>query len=267
MGQRIDLDTTTSDRKGLIGIFETLLRRFRSIMHGVSMMPVYLLGCALLGSCFVPGVYLFRAAGEWTASDPTWLQNFVFGISLVAGYFLYGITLLFAAPMMNFILRANIQPWRGPYYSAESFKWFIHNAITYLPRFTFLEFVTPSPVSNLFYKMMGMKIGHGVVINTTWISDPSLISIGNKTTIGGSATIVAHYGQGGLLVIAPVSIGDRCTIGLKAVIMGGVQIGDGAKVLPLSVVMPNTVIPAGETWGGVPAAKIEKPNPPQLKIA
>jgi serine acetyltransferase len=38
--------------------------------------------------------------------------------------------------------------------------------------------------------------------------------------------------------------------------MGGAQIGKGAKILPNSVVLPKTVIPAGETWGGVPAQKI-----------
>lgn len=267
VNQRIDLDTRTSDRKGFSGLFEKLLRRFRSLMHGVSMIPVYFAGCVLMGSCFVPGIYLFQFIKEWSADYPLWVQNFATGFSFVAGFFLYGISLIFLAPLTNFLLRTKLHPWRGPYYSAETFNWFIHNAITYLARFTCLEFFTPSPLSNLFYKMMGMKIGHGVVINTTWISDPALIEIGDKVTIGGSATIVAHYGQNGLLVIAPVKIGTGCTIGLKAVIMGGVTIGDGAKVMPLSVVMPNTIIPAGETWGGVPARKIEKPSSLEIKAA
>lgn len=267
MGHRIDLETTTSDRKGIVGIFETLLRRFRTTMHALTMLPVYFLGCVMLGLCLVPGVYLFRTAAEWTLHSPGWIQNISYGISLVLGFFFYGISLIFLAPILNFALKAYPQPWRGPYYSAESFKWFIHNAFTYLPRFTFLEFITPSPIAGLFYKMMGMKLGRGAIINSTWISDPCLISIGAKTTIGGSATIVAHYGQGGLLVIAPVHIGESCTIGLKAVIMGGVSIGNGAKVLPLSVVMPNTMIPPGETWGGVPAVKIEKPVKSELKSA
>lgn len=104
---------------------------------------------------------------------------------------------------------------------------------------------------------MGMKIGRGTIINSTHISDPSLIEIGDKVTIGGSATLVGHYGQGGYLVLAPVKIGDRATIGLKATIMGGVQVGAGAKIMPHSVVLPKTIIPDNETWGGVPARKIE----------
>jgi acetyltransferase-like isoleucine patch superfamily enzyme len=120
---------------------------------------------------------------------------------------------------------------------------------------------------------MGMKIGRGTIINSTWISDPSMIELGKRVTIGGSVTMVAHYGQGGLLIIAPIKIGDGCTIGLKSSIMGGTTIGEKAKILPHSVVLPKTVIPAGETWGGVPAQKIEskKPldsgSPSNLKIA
>ena len=105
--------------------------------------------------------------------------------------------------------------------------------------------------------MMGMKIGKGTVINTTYISDPSMISLGEKVTLGGSVTIVGHYGQAGLLIISPVKIGNNCTIGLKCSVMGGATIGDNVKIMPHSVVMPKTTIPDGEIWGGVPAQKIE----------
>jgi acetyltransferase-like isoleucine patch superfamily enzyme len=68
--------------------------------------------------------------------------------------------------------------------------------------------------------------------------------------------LCAHYGQGGYLVLAPIKIGDKVTVGLRSSIMGGVTIGEGAKILPHSIVLPKTQIPAGETWGGVPAQKI-----------
>jgi acetyltransferase-like isoleucine patch superfamily enzyme len=117
--------------------------------------------------------------------------------------------------------------------------------------------MTPTPFNLLFYKLMGMKIGRGVQLNTTHISDPCLIELGDKATIGGNATIIAHYAQGGFLVIAPVKIGAGATVGLRAIILGDVEIGEKAKILPNSVVLPKTRIPPGETWGGVPAKKIE----------
>lgn len=257
MKKRIDVDALTSKHTGIKGIFETLLRRFKVGMHLATMLPVYLLGCIVLGLCLTPSVFVFRWFLEFSKDQSQLLQNFSIGFSLALGFFVYGTTLIFVAPALNFILRVNLKPWRGAYYSAEALKWFMHNALTYLPRFTFLDFVTPSPLGNLFYQMMGMKIGRGTVINTTYISDPSMITLGEKVTLGGSVTLVGHYGQAGLLIIAPVKIGNNCTIGLKSSVMGGVTIGDNVKIMPHSVVMPKTVIPDNEIWGGVPARKID----------
>lgn len=257
MKTHIDLETTSSDHKGLKGLVERLLRRFKIFMHLAIMIPVYGLGLATLGLCLAPGISLVRAVGDYTHGESVWIQNIGYGLAIGVGFMMYGVCLIFAAPLLNFILRTKLAAWRGPYYSAEAIRWFLHNFFTYMVRYTFLEAVTPSPLSILFYKMMGMKVGRGVAINTTCISDPSLIQLGDKVTLGGSVTIVAHYGQGGFLVIAPVKIGNGCTIGLRASIMGGVEIGDGAVVLPHSVVMPKTMIPPGEKWGGVPARKLE----------
>jgi acetyltransferase-like isoleucine patch superfamily enzyme len=221
------------------------------------MLPIYLVAAGLISLAIFPGVTLFRWIQDSLSTQTTWVQNLGFAFSLAAGYFLYGFCLVFIMPTANFLIRGYLKEWRGPYYSAESLKWFLHNGLTYIVRFTFLEFITPSPLNILFYKMMGMKIGKGVVINSSWISDPSLIELGDKVTVGGSVTIVGHYGQGGLLVVAPVKIGKGVTLGLKATIMGGVTIGDGAKILPHTVVLPKTEIPAGETWGGVPAGPIK----------
>ena len=94
--------------------------------------------------------------------------------------------------------------------------------------------------------MMGMKIGKGTIINSTNISDPCLIEIGDYVTIGGSAHIVAHYGMKGFLIIDRVKIEDRVTIGLKATIFGDTVIGKGALVKAGEVVMPKARIPARE---------------------
>ena len=69
---------------------------------------------------------------------------------------------------------------------------------------------------------------------------------------------MGHYAQGGYMVIAPTKIGDGATIGLRAIIMGGSVIGEKAKVMAGSFVLPKTVIPPGELWGGIPAVKIER---------
>jgi len=255
--QKQDLDPQHSSEKGVAGIAEVILRRFKILTHILALMPVYFMGATCIAVSLLPGFYLYDWVSGFAMDWEKPLRFFAQALALACSYFLYGFTLILAIPAMNFILRGKLKPWRGPYYSLPSVRWYVHNGLTYLARYTFLEFVTPTPFGILFYKLMGMKIGRGAQLNTTAISDPSLIELGEKATIGGSATIIAHYGMKGLLVISPVKIGKGATIGLRAIIMGGVEVGDGSVVLPNSVVLPKTIIPAGETWGGVPARKID----------
>ena len=84
------------------------------------------------------------------------------------------------------------------------------------------------------------------MINTSNISDPCLIEIGDFVTIGGSATLVAHYGMKGMLVIDKLIIKDNATIGLKACLFGDVVVGKGATVKPNDVLMPKTRVPDAE---------------------
>jgi hypothetical protein len=154
-------------------------------------------------------------------------------------------TLIFIIPFFNFLMPFRLKPFRGGYYSLSSVPWYFHNAFTYIVRYTFLEFVTPTPINILFYRLMGMKIGRGAHVNTTNISDPRLIEIEDKVTIGGSVHIIAHYASKGYLIVEPVKIRKGATVGLKATIMGDVEIGEGAAIAPHEVILPKSRIPAG----------------------
>ena len=254
---RANVDSTTSRRHGLAGYTESFFRTFREFAQLVLLLPLYAIGCAWISLAVLPGMAIFRMVFLDTRAWPLLARLWALGFCACLGYLLYGLSLILLLPLLNFILRVRPRTWRGPYYSLPAVPWFIHNGITYVMRFTFLEFITPSPLNILFYRLMGMRIGRGTIINSSHISDPALITMGEKVTVGGSATIVGHYGQAGFLVLSPVTIGDRATIGLRATIMGGVTIGREAKILAHSVVMPKTNIGDGEIWGGVPARKIE----------
>ncbi len=261
---KADVYELRSERKGVGGFFENALRNFQILGHLALIAPLYLIAASSLGLALVPGFYLYQYADsisqDWSQAARYW----ILGSSLGAGYFAYGFSLILIAPAINFLFQAKLSAWRGPYYSLPAIRWYIHNGLTYLVRYTFLEFITPTPFNLFFYRAMGMKIGAGTIINTSHLSDPSLITMGRKVTLGGSVAIVGHYGQGGYLVLAPVKIGDKATIGLRAILMGGVEIGESAKILPGSVVLPKTKVPAGETWGGVPARKLD---PAELKAS
>lgn len=255
--KRLALERQATSHRGVIGLFETVLRRYPNLTHAAALMPIYAMGASIFGVALTPSVAFFSWVRGLVQDLPFAYQAFAYAGALAASFFIYGFSLLVVIPLFNWLMRTHLVPWRGGYYSFGSVRWYIHNSLTYMARYTFLEFVTPTPFGQLFYRAMGMKIGRGAQLNTTHISDPSLIELGERATVGGSAVLVAHYASSGFLVISPLKIGKGATIGLRAILMGGVEIGDYAVILPNSVVLPKTVVPAGEVWGGVPAARID----------
>lgn len=251
MGQRKlklreDVLSETSNKQGLAGYFETFMRRFRTASFLLMISPLMLICCFCVGLAAAPAIFLFRNVAHWSADWPGPLPHIALGIGFAASFITYGMSLIFIVPAVNFFM-PRVRPFRGPWYSLQAIPWYIHNGLTYMARYTFLDFITPTPINLLFYRMMGMKMGKGCVINTSNISDPCMITLGDYVTVGGSAHLLAHYGQKGYLVIAPVTIGTGTNIGLKASIMGGVTIGEFATVKPHSAVLPKTDIPPGST--------------------
>ncbi len=239
----IDVNATTSDRHGLAGVLEGFFRRFRTFAFTLTMVPIAFLYVFCMGISLTPGITLLTAVNESTRDMHFIFRNSLLGFSVAATFFSYGLTLIFVVPLVNKLLPLKVKPTRASWFSFSVLPWYYHNALTYLVRYTFLDFITPTPLNKLFYQMMGMKVGKGTMINTSNISDPCLIEIGDFVTIGGSASLVAHYGQKGMLVIDKLVIGDRATIGLKASLFGDVVVGKGVLVKAHEVVLPKTRIP------------------------
>jgi len=236
----IDIHSIDSDKTGIAGALESTLRRHKQLFFSVGLAPLIVLCLILMGLAIVPGVALFHWVRELTEGSARIVQYLGVGMSIAFGFFLYGFCIIFLVPLANRLLRLKIKPWKGNWYSLNSIPWYYHNALTYLVRYTFLDLITPGPLNILFFRMMGMKIGKGVLINTSNISDPALIRIDDHATVGGSATILGHYGQKGILILAPVHIKQGAVVGVKATVMGDVVIGKGVVVPPHAVVLPKT---------------------------
>ncbi len=238
--------------------FETLLRRHSRASYALAVLLLYLLAATALGVALAPALaltYRLFLVAAGLPAVPAWLLR---GFALALAWFVFGMALLVAVAAFNKVLPTRVKPYKGGYYTLDAVPWFLHNGLFYLVRFTFLPFVTLTPYGVWFLKAMGMRIGRHAFINTEYISDPSLITIGDDAVIGGSVRIFAHYGGGGNLVVAPVVVGHRATLGLACCVMGDVVIGDDAVILPESVVLPGSRVGPGETWGGVPARPIGK---------
>ncbi len=238
--------------------FARLLRCHSRKAYCVLVNSIYLIAASALGIALAPALALVHALFGWASRMPVVPAYLVRGFALGLAWFSFGMALLGVVAFYNKVLPTQLHPFKGGFYSPATVTWFLHNALFYLVRYTFLPFITLTPYGVWFLKAMGMKIGRHAFINTEYISDPSFITLGDDVVIGGSVRICAHYGGGGKLVIAPVSIGHRSTLGLACCILGDVVIGNDAVILAESVVMPGSRVGDGETWGGVPARLISK---------
>ena len=150
----------------------------------------------------------------------------------------------------------------------------------------FLNFskeIFPYPFRNMYLKVFGISIpfsssihrkcrffhigkftiGKNSVINSgCYLDNRRGIFIGNNTaiahdskiyTLGHNINSSRFETKGG-----PVTIGDNCFIFSNVLIMPGVNIGDGAVILPGAVVTKS--VPAYEIYGGNPAKKIKDRN-------
>ncbi len=98
----VDVDATTSERAGISGFFEMLLRRFRTGAYLAALTPLYLIGILAMGISATPGVYIFTLIMDFSAE---WAKPLHFGAlacGLITSYFLYGFTLIFVIPFFNF---------------------------------------------------------------------------------------------------------------------------------------------------------------------
>lgn len=248
-----------------IGFLDRMVRRYARPAYIVVVLLIYLLMSTALGIALAPAIWCWEWFAQLSRGLPFLAAGLTLGFGTAVAFFVFGFSLLCTIPIYNFILPTRVHPFKGGYYTLRAAPWLLHNALFYLVRFSFLPFVTLTPFGIWFLKAMGMKIGRHAFINTEYISDPQLISIGEDAALGGSVRIFAHYGGGGNLVVAPVVIGDRATIGLAATVMGDVEVGRDATVLPHSVLLPGSRVGNGEIWGGVPARLITREEMDRFK--
>jgi len=101
---------------------------------------------------------------------------------------------------------------------------------------------------DVFYIRVGSNtnIQDNSVVHVTTNKYPTII--GNNVTIGHSVTL---HG---------CSISDNSLIGIGSVVLDQCEVGEWSIIAAGSMVKPNTKIPSGKLWGGLPAKEIRDIN-------
>lgn len=242
-----NINELKSTKGGMAGLMENVLRKGQYFGFFLFVIPIAIFYIISIGFASLPAMLAWHYLVPM--GESLFTQALLASASLGIGFFFGIFALLIIVPILNFPFIFLVKPYRGPWLALESVAWYYHNALFYLVRYTVLDLITPSPISQMFFMAMGMKIGKGSMINTSNVSDLCLIRLGDYVTVGGSVFMMAHYAQKGFVVIEPLEIGDKTTIGLNAILMGGVKIGNRVTIAPGATVLPKTVITDGTKYG------------------
>lgn len=235
---------------------ESFLKRWATPLQLAMTFGLYVQVSVLGGLAATPGVYFFSQAHAYAEGLGPLPRAFVLAVAGFLAYFSYAVAVIFVTGAFRLATFAGTPLGTYSYYSLRGFQWASYNAIILLVRYTCINWLRVTPLLCTFHRLMGMKIGKRVQINTAVIGDSNLIEIGDDTVIGGDVTLIGHSAERGNLVSAPVKIGSNVTVGLMAMVMPGVTIGDRALIAANAFLAKGTVVGPGEIWGGIPAKKL-----------
>lgn len=110
---------------------------------------------------------------------------------------------------------------------------------------------------NMFLRALGAKIGRGAWLDSYWLPEADLVSIGRGASVGPGCVVQTHLFQDRVMSLDTVTLGDGATIGPHSVALPAAAIEQAATVGPASLVMRGDHVPAATKWQGNPIEIVE----------
>lgn len=141
----------------------------------------------------------------------------------------------------------------------SSFVWRNELADTFLEAFA-VPWLAPgaagSPLLPAWLRLLGARIGKGAWVETYWLPEADLVSIGDGANVERGCVVQTHLFHDRVMSTDSVTIGAGATMGPHGVILPAASLGDGTVVGPGSLVLRGDSLPAGTRWTGNPVEPV-----------
>lgn len=184
------------------------------------------------------------------------IPQFLVAASLVS------IGLMLSAAAMKWLLMGIYRPTVKPMWS----WWALRTeaiAVLYwgLAGKVILDHLRGSPFLPWGMRLFGAKIGKGVFMDTTDITEFDCVTVGDYCAINAGSALQTHLYEDRVMKVGKVHLGQGISVGGNATVLYDTQVGDFARIGPLSIIMKGETIPAHSSWHGAPAQTITEPAP------
>jgi len=195
-------------------------------------------------------VYGYLVVADWPVHRALWVAFWVFcGITPAT---------LILSILVKWLLLGRMRPGRYPLWGWFYWRfWFVRSVVRAVP----VQYLNGTPLLNLYYRLMGARIGRNVFIGGHGLATFDLLSVGEGSSLGSDTSVDGSSVVGGMLEIASVTIGCHCYVGTHCALGAGTVMEDGSGLDDLSMLPAGTCIPSGELWQGSPASPTGRLEP------
>jgi non-ribosomal peptide synthetase-like protein len=116
-----------------------------------------------------------------------------------------------------------------------------------------LEHLRGTPFLPWVWRLLGAKIGRGVFVDMTDITEFDCVRVGDFSALNASAALQTHLYEDRVMKVGRVKVGRGVTVGAGSTVLYDTVVSDYARLGPLTVVMKGEQIPPHSEWVGSPA--------------
>lgn len=152
----------------------------------------------------------------------------------------------------KWLLIGRYRPGRHPVWGFYYLRWWLVERLTAAANPGWLA---GTPLMNVYFRLMGARVGRGAIIDTPYCCAFDLVSIGKGAAIGADSHILGYRVEDGMLVFGTVTVGDGCYVGIHSSLGLDSRMGKASRLGDLSLLADGHEIPDGGSRVGSPAVE------------
>ncbi len=176
----------------------------------------------------------------------------VFGLFLLASC-LIPLAMIFISIGLKWLFVGKYKPCVNPMWSSFSMRSEATTSLYWqLAGKSTLEPFRGTPILPFILRLFGAKIGQGVYMNSSDITEFDCVKIGSYANINSMTVLQTHLYEDRIMKIGTIEIGQGVSIGSGSTILYDTKIGNYSQLAGLTVVMKGEDLPSQTAWMGSP---------------
>ncbi|MDR7082903.1 non-ribosomal peptide synthetase-like protein [Arthrobacter ginsengisoli] len=191
-------------------------------------------------------VFGYESVSAGTTLIDVWLRSIGFGAAM---FVILSVTPI----LLKWVLVGRWKPGNLRIWSPAYLRFWMVKTLT---RANPLVLFAGSPIYVLYLRLLGAKIGKGVVIFSRKVPGcPDLLTVGDNTVIHKNASILCYRAHSGIIEKGTVTLGRNVLISERTTLDIGSSMGNDTQLGHASSLQTSQAVPDGQVWHGSPAAR------------